>query len=250
MGREFSWWHDFFPDFRPVFGIVSPKATAEQTRYIMKKLHLKPGASFLDCPCGVGRISLPLARKGVRVTGVDIMPSYLGEVHKKAARQGLKISLIHGDMRRINFKNQFNGAGNIWTSFGFFAKESDNQLVIKKIYQALKPGGRFLLHVINRDWIIAHFEAKGWFEVKGMRVLEERSLDYRTSTLIGTWHFIRDGREAVHEIPLRLYSYHELYRMFEAAGFADIQGYGSIKDEPVTRNQRMIYLFGTKPKTK
>ena len=248
MKADQNWWHDFFPDFRPVFDIITPQVTARQARYIIKKLHLKPGSSFLDCPCGVGRISLPLARYGVRVTGVDFMASYLDEARKLAKKRGLKINLVQADMRRINFKNQFDGAGNIWTSFGFFDKESDNQLVLKKVYQALKPGGKFLLHLINRDYIIAHFETKGWFETKGLKVLEERSFDYKTSIMTGLWHFLKDGREVVREVPLRIYSYHELYRMFEAAGFVDIQAFGTMKDEPLTRDHRFIHIFGTKPK--
>jgi 2-polyprenyl-3-methyl-5-hydroxy-6-metoxy-1,4-benzoquinol methylase len=250
MTTNKAWWQDFFIDFRPVFGLITPQVSARQARYIIKKLHLKPGSTFLDCPCGVGRISLPLARQGVRVTGVDFMASYLDEIRKQADKRGLKINLVQADMRRITFKNQFDGAGSICTSFGFFDKESDNQLVLKKVYQALKPGGKFLLHVINRDWIIAHFEAKGWMEVKGLKVLEERSFDYRTSTLHGLWRFLKDGQEVVREVPLRLYAYHELYRMFDAAGFVDIQAFGTMQDEPLTRDHRFIHIFGTKPKKK
>jgi len=88
-----EWWHDFFPAFRSIFGTVQPKTTNAEVRYLIKKLNLKPGKKFLDCPCGIGRIALPLARKGIRVTGVDIIPSYLDEVESKARRRGLKLDL-------------------------------------------------------------------------------------------------------------------------------------------------------------
>ena len=84
-----EWWHEFFPAFRPLFGVVSQKNTNAQVRYIIRKMNLKPGRKFLDCPCGIGRIALPLARKGVRVTGVDITPSYLEELESRAKRAGL-----------------------------------------------------------------------------------------------------------------------------------------------------------------
>lgn len=246
--KETAWWHDFYTSFRPFFGLISQSETNAQVRYIIKKLDLKPGRKFLDCPCGIGRISLPLAAKGIRVTGIDIMPSYLDEIAEKAERRGLKIELLRSDMRRINFDSEFDAGGNLWTSFGFFEKESDNRLVVKKMYRALKPGGKFMLHVINRDWIMANFRPRDWHEMGGVKSMEERYIDYRTSINHGLWRFIKDGEEKAIESPIRLYSLHELIAIFRSAGFVDIESYGSIQDEPVTRHSRMMYVIGTKPR--
>jgi cyclopropane fatty-acyl-phospholipid synthase-like methyltransferase len=114
--KDSGWWDDFFPVFRPFFGLVSQKETNAQARYIIKKLNLKPGKKFLDCPCGFGRICFPLAKNGIRVTGVDITSSYLDELSKRAKRRGLKINPVHADMRRINYDSEFDAAGNLWTS--------------------------------------------------------------------------------------------------------------------------------------
>lgn len=245
--KKSEWWHDFYTAFRPFFRLVSQKETNAQVRFIIKKLDLKPGRKFLDCPCGIGRISLPVAKKGIRVTGVDIIPSYLDEIAEKIARRNLKIDLLHSDMRRINFDSEFDAAGNLWTSFGFFEKESDNRLVVKKIYRALKPGGKFMLHVINRDWIMVNFKPRDWYEAGGVKSMEERHIDYRTSVNHGIWHLIKDGEDKTIESSIRLYSLHELIAIFRWAGFINIESYGSTKDEPVTRISRMIYVIGTKP---
>jgi ubiquinone/menaquinone biosynthesis C-methylase UbiE len=246
--RDSGWWDDFFPAFRPFFGLVSQKSTNAHVRYVIKKLNLKPGKKFLDCPCGIGRISLPLAKKGIRVTGVDITQSYLDELSKKAMRRGLKINVARADMRRINYKSKFDAGGNLWTSFGFFENESDNRLVVKKMYQSLKPGGKFMLHVINRDWIMANYSPRGWQEVAGVKSMEERYFDYRTSINYGTWHFIKDGKEKSIDVPIRMYSFHELIALFESVGFTDIEGYGSVKDEPISRDKNMMFIIGTKPR--
>jgi len=242
-----EWWHDFYPAFRPLFGIVQPKTTNAEVRYLIKKLNLKPGNKFLDCPCGIGRIALPLAAKGIRITGVDITPQFLEEAESKAKRRSLKLDLHKCDMRRINFKNRFDAAGNLWTSFGYFEKESDNLLVLRKMWQALKPGGKFMLHVINRDWIIVNFSPTDWQELANTRILEKRKFDYSTSSSRGTWYFLKDGAESSHDVSLRMYAYHELIAMFKKAGFVDIQGFGTVKDEPVSRETRMIFIVGTKP---
>lgn len=246
--KDSGWWDDYFPAFKAFFGMVSQKETNAQVRYIIEKLDLAPGKRFLDCPCGIGRISLPLAKKGIRVTGVDITQSYIHELSQKAGRRRLNVRVMRADMRRINFDSEFDASGNLWTSFGYFARESDNLLTLKKMYRALKPGGKFMLHVINRDWIMTHYTTRGWQEIAGIKSLEERHFDYRTSVNHGTLRYIRDGEEKIFHISVRMYSFHELVTMFESVGFVDIEGYGSIQDELIDRNKQMMFIIGSRPR--
>lgn len=247
--QDDGWWTSgFFEAFRPAFGLIDKKATDAQVKYLIKNLKLKPGHSFLDCPCGIGRVSIPMAKKGIRVIGVDITKSYLDELDIKAKRAKLHIKTVNSDMRRINFDSQFDAGGNLWTSFGFFNKESDNLLTSKKIYKALKPGGRFALHLINRDWIMINFQSNSWQDLGGTKVLESRRFDYRTSITYSKWRYIKDGKEQVFEVSMRMFSYHELVELFESVGFIDIEGFGGVKDEPISRENRMMWIFGTKPR--
>jgi 2-polyprenyl-3-methyl-5-hydroxy-6-metoxy-1,4-benzoquinol methylase len=246
--KDKGWWTDFFDDFRPVFSEINAKKTNAEARYLIKKLNLKPGSKFLDCPCGIGRISIPMAKKGIRVTGVDITKSYLNELAKKAKRGGLNIGTVHRDMRRIDFDSQFDAAGNLWTSFGYFQKESDNRLVLKKIFKALKPGGKFALDILNRDWIMANYVPRGWHYAGNSMIVEDRNFDFRTSIIKGIWHIIKDGKMKSFDTYSRLYSFHELVVMFEKAGFVNIEGFGSMKDESISQRSRVMYIFGTKPK--
>jgi SAM-dependent methyltransferase len=150
-------------------------------------------------------------------------------------------------MRRIPFRGRFDAAGNLWTSFGYFPSPADDLKVLKRMHGALRPGGKFVLHVINRDWIMANFQARDWFVTGGMRVLEERRFDYVESKIHSNWTFIRDGRTSTHRSSIRMYSYHELAAMMEESGFVDVAGYGSMKDEPISRETMMMFIFGTKP---
>ncbi len=252
--RDRGWWDDFFEPFRPVFGIVDRRTTTAQVRYLIDKLGLKPGRKFLDCPCGIGRISIPLARKGIKVTGVDITQSYLDELAQKAKRAGLKIPVQRSDMRRITYDREFHAAGNLWTSFGLFEQESDNILVIRRLFRALKPGGKCVLQLINRDWVLANYQKESWLSIKNRRgrevgrVLQSNTFDYRTSISHSSWIFQQEGKEIVRDAMIRMYSFHELVAMFKKVGFVDIEGYGTIKDEPISREQRMMWVFGTRPK--
>ena len=245
--KDAGWWDEFFPLFRPLFSIISDKETKAQTAYFIAKLNLNPGQKFLDCPCGIGRISIPMAKKGIIVTGVDITKSYLEELDLQTRKKKLNVNTIHSDMRRINFTNEFHAAGNLWTSFGFFEKDSDNYLALKKMFQALKPGGKFMLHVINRDWVLANFAPYGWYKGKDFKILEEREFDFSKSISRTKWYFMKKGEEKVLDSDIRMYSYHELLNIFKKIGFINIEGFGSVDDDPISLNHRMMFIIGTKP---
>jgi ubiquinone/menaquinone biosynthesis C-methylase UbiE len=247
--RTQDWWTPFYAHFRPVFDSIPVKSTNTLVRYLIKKLGLRSGMKLLDCPCGIGRLALPLAKAGVKVTGVDFNAEYLEEVALKAKRRGLSVRLVQSDMRRIDFRNEFHVAINLWTSFGYFASEADNLRVLRRAYQALRPGGRFLLHVINRDWILANFQSQDWWEAGQTRILEKRYFDYSTSISYDDWTYIKDGKEVTCRCQLRAYSFHELLAMFRKVGFIDIVGFGSERDTPISRDARMLFVFGTKPKS-
>jgi hypothetical protein len=171
-----------------------------------------------------------------------------------ARKKKLPIKVCRSDMRRITFDSKFQAAANLWTSFGYFEKKSDDLLTLRRLFRALKPGGMFVLNVINRDWILLHFQEYGWFpmtdarERETSRILEKRKFDYRNSVSRGTWIFQKDGKEEAREAMIRMYAFHELVEMFEKVGFVDVEGYGNTKEEPISREQRMMWVFGTKPK--
>ena len=233
--------------FRPLFDRAPKKATTAEARFIFEKLKLRTGDRLLDCPSGIGRLSIPLAKKGIRVTAVDITRGYLEELKAKAERSGLRIETVHSDMRRIRYQGEFDAAANVWTSFGYFESEADNLLVLKRAYDALRPGGRFYLSLVNRDWIIAHYTETDWFSYRDLKVLEKRRFDYTTSRNHGVWTFIKDGVETSGDVIIRMYSCHEIFAMFSRVGFDQIEAYGSLKGEPVDRKRQMMYFVAVKP---
>lgn len=248
--KDKDWWEKFFDDFRPVFDNVPAKDTNAVVRFVIDKLNLKSGNHVLDCPCGIGRTTLAMARKGLKMTGVDFYRGYIDELDKKAAKKNLKIKTECSDMRRINFENKFHALVNLWTSFGYFERESDNLLVLKKFYKALKPGGKLLIQAINRDYVVADFRSSEWMRIKPGFVLITNKFDFRNSTIYGTWNFVKDGIESPRPMRIRAYSFHELVSMFEKTGFVDIEGYGSVKGEEISTKNRSNFVIGTKPKRK
>ena len=96
MKKNKGWRDEFYAAFRPVFGKIPQKTTNTEVRFIIDKMNLKAGSKFLDCQCGIGRIALPLAKAGIKVTGVDITKSYLSELSGKAKKRGFNMDIQHG----------------------------------------------------------------------------------------------------------------------------------------------------------
>ena len=67
----------------------------------IERLHLKPGTKVLDVACGTGNQSIPAARAGAEVIGLDIATNLLEQARKRAADEKLKIEFVEGDAEKL-----------------------------------------------------------------------------------------------------------------------------------------------------
>ena len=107
----------------------------------------------------------------------------------------------------------------MFNSFGYFRDEHDNFRMLKSIADALKPGGLFLLDLVNRDFVLRMNARKDWFEHNGAIILEKKWFDpiLNRSEIDVTVIDKRGKRDYHHSI--RLYSFTELEMLLKAAGF-------------------------------
>jgi 2-polyprenyl-3-methyl-5-hydroxy-6-metoxy-1,4-benzoquinol methylase len=115
-----------------------------QVDFVVDELGLAPGSSVLDMACGRGRHSVELARRGFRVTGVDLSCRSLGLAHAAAENAGVVIELRRLDMREIDYDGVFDAVINLFTAFGYLQEEAENERVVQRIAAALRRGGAFL----------------------------------------------------------------------------------------------------------
>lgn len=194
--------------------------TASEAEFIRKSLKLKKGSRILDLACGFGRHSLRLAQDGYELVGLDLSMPLLQKALAEAQRRSLNVKFIHGDMRELSFSTIFDGVF-IWdTSLGYF-DDRTNLRVLQGIHRSLKNGGRLLIDVINRDYVVQQTPTRLWWEGKGCIFLEESEFDYQTSTLHAKRSFIyEDGTRPLEQNSfIRLYNAHELRQMLHVAGF-------------------------------
>ncbi len=140
-----EWFCRFFDD--TYLEILKAQKGTEGTRaevdFLTKALRLKPGDRVLDVPCGFGRHSGELARRGYSVVGVDLSRAMLRDArHRYHERERLRF--VRGDMRRLSYREEFDAVVCLYTSFGYFS-ERENVATLRKMAWALKRRGRLLI---------------------------------------------------------------------------------------------------------
>jgi ubiquinone/menaquinone biosynthesis C-methylase UbiE len=104
----------------------------------VNRLDLKPGMKVLDVACGTGNQSIPAARTGATVTGLDLAPNLLEQARKRAASEGLKVDFIEGDAEQLPHADA--SFDLVMSMFGaMFAPRPER--VTAELLRVCRPGG-------------------------------------------------------------------------------------------------------------
>jgi cyclopropane fatty-acyl-phospholipid synthase-like methyltransferase len=138
-----EWFVDLYDDFRRRTGLgaVSAEQTGKDVDFIWEVLGLRPGSKLLDLFCGTGRHSLELASRGCSPTGIELNPEYLATARQTARGMAHAPTFIEGDVRAVDFGQEYDDAIVMFHSFGYFSDSEDRE-VLRRAFDALKAGGR------------------------------------------------------------------------------------------------------------
>ncbi|HAH32773.1 MAG TPA: hypothetical protein DCL44_10715 [Elusimicrobia bacterium] len=252
MKLKNDWHKDFFNNtfYNPASPAAVEKAPSE-ARFVLKQLKLKKGAALLDLCCGPGRHAVEFAKKGLNVTGYDFSEEYLNEAAARAKKRKVTIRLTRGDMRALKYKNEFDAVVNLFTSFGYFQRFSDDMKVLKGLFRALKPGGRLLIDIIHGDFVRAHFLPRNWAKMPGGGFhLENTYYHKNRKGVFNTWTILKPGKKPVSRSFFnRLYNKKNISAALKNAGLTPLKFWGNFRGQPLsTQKNRLIVLAVKKPK--
>jgi SAM-dependent methyltransferase len=235
--REKGWYRGFFDaDYLRIFlPVLSDDRTAAEVNAVVERLGLAPPARLLDLCCGQGRHAVPLAQLGYRVTGLDLSRPLLARAAAAAGR-GRRVGLVEADMRRLPFADaSFDAVLNLFNAFGYLEDDAQDELVLGEVARVLRPGGRFLQELANRE-----SQVRDWHDSDvqrtdgGLVVLQERALDLRSSRQLVTYTLLHpDGRRAILRNAVRLYTLTELEAMLRRAGLELLEVSGDLDGGPL-----------------
>lgn len=145
-----AWYKDWFdsPLYDKLYAHRDDEEASKLANLIQKRLPPERYPTVLDLACGRGRHSINLAKRGYYVTGADLSPNAVSIAKEKANKQNLDITFIRHDMRQ-HLPERYHLIVNLFTSFGYFEDDSENQLVINAISEMLEPNGMVVIDYLN-----------------------------------------------------------------------------------------------------
>src|SRR2546423_8637521 len=162
--------------------------TIAEAEFLLDHLNCESGAHVLDVPCGNGRLTFELARRGLRVTGVDISEEFVeearsiaaGSVNPPATAVGTDktaggTDFILGDMRNLSGTNIYDGAYCFGNSFAFL-EYAEMEKLLQAIARVVKPGARFIIETgMAAESVLRDFEEQSCHELGDLSVtIKER----------------------------------------------------------------------------
>jgi SAM-dependent methyltransferase len=183
---------------------------------------------LLDVPCGNGRHSIELARRGYRLTGIDLSDEFLA-----AARAELDADWRRGDMRALELETSgFDGAFCFGNSFGYL-DHLGVAAFLSALAGALKPGSKLVIETsMTAESILPTMVQKRWHRLGDLMILSENRYDPWESRLDIDYTFVREGSIETRPTAHYVFTSVHLRRMLEAAGFDVLAFQGSVTGEP------------------
>jgi SAM-dependent methyltransferase len=250
-----NWYEDFFHGLSLDLWrkAISPKQTKSEADFLVKVVGCNEGSHLLDVPCGNGRLSLALARRGFRVTGVDISAEFVEEArascvldppaHAGGTDSVAPAEFILGDMSRIEGAAIYDGAYCFGNSFGVL-KYADMESFLSGVARALRPGARFVVETgMAAESVLQKFEPVSMHQIADISVtIKERYLA-EESCIDTEYIFERDGKTESGTAKHWIYTVGEIRRMLERAGFQILSLYGSLKCKPYTLGADELFVI-------
>ena len=196
----------------------------------------KAAGLVLELACGTGRLTIPISRSGVDITGVDISRPMLSRAREKAAEAGVGAVFIRADIRSFALKKKFSLVFIPFNSMQHLHDRVSLERFFSRVRAHLAPGGRFILDVFNPD---PHYLVRDADELvpiscykdpatgRDILVNESYSYDRAAQAARPVWHYKR-GRcnMGVKKLNMRCFFPLELEMLLHYNGFAIKARYG------------------------
>lgn len=224
-----DWWEKIFGDEK-VYSLLewgpSEKIAQRQADFIAEVIELNNETRILDVGCGRGWLSTGLARKGVRVTGID-SSALMAEQCRRLALDEPMFTFQQMDFRTISFVAEYDVVICWGNTLGYTTREADFD-VLKRLVRALVPGGMILLDFNNySSFLQAKTLGKIWREIQNKYLLSDTTHDLSDRRIVSGEIIIPKNGGGPEEYTYRMLHYEpkEIQEILQSMGVADIVFY-------------------------
>jgi 2-polyprenyl-3-methyl-5-hydroxy-6-metoxy-1,4-benzoquinol methylase len=201
--------------------------------WLWEHAHLEPGLHLLDLACGPGLYAVPLAERGLNVTGIDFAPAAIE--HARALAHALRVeehcSFVQADIRAANFgRSSFDVAMVLYGQLSVF-RPAETRDILERLAVAVGPGGVVVLELLDAD-AVERAQRKSWYAAeRGLwsdaphLVLSERDYDESAGAIVDRYHVIDSASGALETFAVvdYLYTVDDMVGSLNAAGFDEVE---------------------------
>jgi SAM-dependent methyltransferase len=209
-------------------------------KFYQKWLPKNKDARILELCCGTGRLTLPIAKAGYNISGVDITYSMLEQAKVKALEIGLEVDFIQADIRTLDLPEKYDLIFIPFNSIHHLYQNEDLFQALNVVKNHLKEKGLFLLDCYNPNiqYIVEaekdQKEIAQYITKDGRKVLIKQKMQYENKSQINRieWHYyINNEFDSIQNLDMRLYFPQELDSYLKQNGFTIIHKFGNFKEE-------------------
>lgn len=180
---------------------------------IVQRWELVPGNQVLDLACGRGRHASGFAAAGMNVAGLDISEESIAQARKAVPNAEFHVH----DMREPFAMSRFDAVCCLFTSLGYFDDLNDDRAVFRAVFDALKPGGRFVIDFMNTALVLRDLVPHEQLTVDDVHF--EISRSYENGVLVKRIRTNEHGRQEDFEERVQALMPEQLEEMAVGSGF-------------------------------
>ncbi|HEV8147081.1 MAG TPA: methyltransferase domain-containing protein [Bryobacteraceae bacterium] len=196
----------------------------------------RSGGRVLEMACGSGRLTIPIAKNGIDILGVDLSASMLEAAQTKAQAAGVQVQFIQADMRQVNVPGPFAAILIPGNSLLHLHSIDDLKQCLAGVRRLLGAGGRLVFDISK--WELQHlvrdpaqrYPVLALTDPQRGQVTIEETASYDSAAQVRhiVWHLSAPGAPdfKMIEYRLRVIFPQELPLLLEAAGFRMLERYG------------------------
>ena len=239
-----NWYESFFSGINCEMweGAIPEDLSIKEADYLIGVMGIKTGAEILDVPCGYGRLSVPLAKRGFHITGLDISKQFLTELVRKVEEERLSIRTIWGNILTLDITGVYDGAYCMGNSFGYFDITGMNQFV-KKVAACLKPGARFIINSgMVAESILAHMPLEKTYVLGDLTMQINNEYILEDSCLVPHLTYTKNGISETHHFKHYVYTIGEIKRLLASYELELIALHSGFQMEPYAIGDPQVYM--------
>lgn len=210
-----------------------------QVKLILETLGPTSSDHILDLGCGEGRHVKLFHNHGLNIIGLDLSNVLISSGHRRFPELDLRV----GDMRRI--PNHYSIILSLFTSFGYFDADEENERIVKSVSAALLPGGWYWLDFLNPHYVRSSLQPETIRNLEPeCRVTEHRRLE--SDMVIKDIIFQTGDGETHYQERVKLYERVDLENMMRQAGLSPAGSFGDYEGNQWQLNSPRTIIYARK----